>query len=454
MRRTITSLAFLLMAAFPCAVGSQQGGRPRDNGNKQNANENTAPQAKPEQKPQPQHQPPPQPQAQPVSRPIPQTRPAASSNFSVPRTVRPSTPIEQWNENRAVQINVSQPSGSWNVDENPPQVQVEFMPRDLAPGSDNTLAVNPAPPAETVPALTSRAPHQHHPYQPGYVRKKLQKLGVARIPYPLTDRSQFLDDDRAHSIIQTPRKGPDHQLLTAQALSPREYNDQLVRGPMSLVDQDDWRQSINHLNLTETKPNHYYWHKAKGFDYCHYLDVSGNHWYGWYSGNNYFWTRCYGDLWWWYDSDFNRWCFWNEGWWWWQDPYHVGDLYFYAGDQYIPCNSANDQVEVTTADTPHPSIFVNDESTRRITVMGKDQDTFLYDTAVPASFKPVYLASKVQNVEFKSPDEGGAEEIDLTLSDGTMNVFDLQGNPLETTVNSAAHLSPDDGAGTMPLTNQ
>jgi len=48
-------------------------------------------------------------------------------------------------------------------------------------------------------------------------------------------------------------------------------------------------------------------------------------------------------------------------------------------------------------------------------------------------------------VEFKSPDEGGAEEIDLTLLDGTMNVFDLQGNPMETTANSAARLSPENG---------
>jgi len=50
---------------------------------------------------------------------------------------------------------------------------------------------------------------------------------------------------------------------------------------------------------------------------------------------------------------------------------------------------ANDQVAVMTADTPYPSICVNSESTRWTMIMGKDQDTFLHDTAIPASIKSV-----------------------------------------------------------------
>jgi hypothetical protein len=328
------------------------------------------------------------------------------------------------------------------------------MPRELSPTSNADLPVTPASPAGQVPTLRSSAPHQHHPYQPGYVRKKLQKLGVAKVPYPLTNRSQLLDDDRAHSIIRAPRKGPDRRPLTATALSPRTYNDNLVRAQMSLIDQDSWRKTINQLNLSETQPNRYYWHKSKSFNYCHYLDASGSQWYGWYAGDNYFWTRCYGDLWWWYDSDFNRWCFWNEGWWWWQDPYHVGDLYFYNGDQYIACNSANDQVEVTTAGVPNPVVTFSPDRTRQVKIFGNGQDAFLYDTAVPPSFNPIYLASKVQKVEFVDPGDGGPYEIDLTLEDGTLNYFDLQGNPLETTaMNTGAAPSPDANAGTIPSTN-
>ncbi len=443
MKRCVAGLSLILLLALPWAALSQQVDRNHDT-NKEKGG--PTPQIQPDQKTNP--------KPQPVSRPLPPSRPVVESHFSVPRTVRPSTPIDQWNETRAVEINVSQPSGTWNGYENPPQVQAEFMPRDMAPGEDNSLQVSPAPPAESVPNVRSNAPHQHHPYQPGYVRKKLQKLGVAKIPYPLSDRSQLLDDDRSHSIIRVPRKGSNHQVLTAKALSPRNFNDGLVRGPMSLIDQDSWRQTINQLNLSETKPNHYYWHTTKSFNYCHYLDASGNQWYGWYAGDSYFWTRCYGDLWWWYDPDFNRWCFWSEGWWWWQDPYHVGDLYFYNGDQYIPCNSANDKVEVTTIMTPNPVITVSPDGTRQVKVVGEGQDAFLYDATVPPAFTPIYLASKVQKVEFVDPGDGGPDEINVTLSDGTVNYFDLQGSPQETTAMSeGTSPPPNTGAGDIPSAN-
>jgi hypothetical protein len=435
-------LSLFLWVAFPCSLLAQQVDWSRT---KAESKTTSTPTAQPEDNAKPQSE----------SRPATPSRPVVGSNFSNPRTVRPSTPIDQWTGNRAVEIDVSQPSGTWDTLENPPQLQTEFIPQNLAASSNADLTISPASSADEAPALRSRAPHQHHPYQPGYVRKKLQKLGVAKIPYPLTKRSQLLDDDRAHSIIRTPRKGPGHQLLTATALSPREYNDQLVRGPMSLIDQDDWRKAINQWNLTETKPNHYYWHETKSFNYCHYLDTSGNQWYGWYAGNNYFWTRCYGDLWWWYDTDFNRWCFWSEGWWWWQDPYHVGDLYFYNGDQYIPCNSANDQVEVTTAAISNPVSIVSPDSTRLIKILGTEQDAFLYDTNVPAAFKPMYLASKVQKVLFVDPGDGGPYEIDLTLADGTVNFFDLQGNPLETTAMGDGTIpAPDPSSGNLPTTQQ
>ncbi len=444
MNRWFASGLLILGASFPSFLWAQQVNRP--------APVKDQPTAIPQAVTKPQ----PQVQTQSPARPIPVSRPSAGTNFSIPRPVRPSTPINQWNESRAVQIDVSQPSGTWDSQVYAPQVQTEFVPQDLNATSDTTLRINPADSGSPTgaPTVRSSAHHQHHPYQPGYVRKKLQKLGVASIPYPLANRAQLLDDDRAHSIIRAPRKGPDHRSLAAKPMSPREYNDELVRGPMSLIDQDPWRKSINQWNLSEVKPNHYYWHKDKSFNICHFLDASGNQWYGWYSGGSYFWTRCYGDHWWWYDSDFNRWCFWNDGWWWWQDPYHVGDLYFYNGAQYIPCNSANDQVEVTTVGLPNPVVTANADGTRVVKVMGAGQDAFLYDTAVPPDFNPVYLASKVQKVEFVDPGDGGAMEIDVTLSDGTLNYFDLQGNPLETTAMQPGTIPTEDpGAGTIPPPN-
>jgi hypothetical protein len=439
MNRWIKTIPVLFLMMAPFWLKAQQASRNQ-----------VVPQVKSTPTPQPISPP----QAQPLAKPTVPSRPIVSSRFTVPRTVRPSTPIDQYNENRQVQIDVSQPSGAWDSQPSPSQVQIEFVPQNLNATADMGLSISPATSNDSYPSVTSQIHHQHHPYQPGYVRKKLQKLGVAHIPYPLTNRAQLLDDDRAHSVIRVPHKGPDHQPLAATPISPRDYNDELVRGPMSLIDQDSWRKAINQLNLTENKPKHYYWHKDKGFNYCHYLDESGNQWYGWYSGNSYFWTRCYGDLWWRYDSEFNRWCFWYDGWWWWQDPYHVGDLYFYNGDQYIACNSANDNMLVTTAITPNPVTFASPDGTRQVKIFGVGQDAFLYDTAVPQSFQPVYLASKVQMVEFEDPGDGGPNEIYVTLSDGTVNYFDLQGTPLETTaMDNVAVPSSDSGIVNPPAGN-
>jgi len=60
--------------------------------------------------------------------------------------------------------------------------------------------------------------------------------------------------------------------------------------------------------------------------------------------------------------------------------------------------------------------------------MGDSQDAFLYDTANPPSFDPVYLASKVTQVQFSNPNNGRPLEVVLTLSDGSFDMFDGQGN--------------------------
>lgn len=52
------------------------------------------------------------------------------------------------------------------------------------------------------------------------------------------------------------------------------------------------------------------------------------------------------------------------------------------------------------------------------------------------------------------PGDGGAMEIDVTLSDGTLNYFDLQGNALETTAMQPGTIPTEDpGAGTIPPPN-
>jgi hypothetical protein len=283
----------------------------------------------------------------------------------------------------------------------------------------------------------------HHPYAQGYVRKKLQKIGVKVAPSYITDRAEIVATDRAHSIARFPKTGPDNRALSAKMVSPRHFNDNVVRQHMSLVSGDDYRHRFVTENANERQTNHYYWHQDKDFNYCHYIDGSGYHWYGWYAGDQYFWTRNYAGRWWWYDTEYSRWNFWNDGFWWWQDPYHVGDLYCYNNDTYIPANSADDQIVVTSTDQPASSSYNCPDGTRSVKIATPLQDAFLYDTANPPSFDPIYLASGVQSVQFSDMSNGKPMEIILKLGDGSFDMFDAQGNPYSPTYSGDDQAAPD-----------
>jgi hypothetical protein len=269
----------------------------------------------------------------------------------------------------------------------------------------------------------------HHPYQVNYVRKKLQKLGVKTEPGYITNREEVIHTDKAHSVIAYPRTGFNNRPLNAVAVSSRHFNDSVVRTHMSLVAGVSWQEKIRGFNLTETSYNHYYWHNNGNFTYCHYIDNSGYHWYGWYVGNKYFWTRNFNNRWWWYDSGYDRWCFWNDGFWWWQDPYHMGDLYCYNDTGYIPVNSAEDNVAVTVPENNNTHDFTSPDNSRIVRVVADTEDAYLYDTANPPAFNPIYLASGVKDVMYSDPNNGRPLEIILKLNDNSFDMFDANGNP-------------------------
>jgi hypothetical protein len=269
----------------------------------------------------------------------------------------------------------------------------------------------------------------HHPYEPNYVRQKLKKLGVVSAPGYIVSREEVIHTDRAHSVIAYPKVGFDNRPLNATAYSSRHLNDNIIRTQMSLVDSIEWHNRILGFNQAETQVNHYYWHNANNFNYCHFIDNLGYHWYGWYLGNKYFWIRNFSNRWWWYDADYDHWCFWNNGFWWWQDPYHIGDLYCYNNANYIPCNSAEDNVAVVVPDDSNTRSFTSPDKTRIVKVVADTQDAFLYDTANPPAFNPIYLASGVQDVIFSDPNNGRPLEIILKLNDQSFDMFDGNGNP-------------------------
>jgi hypothetical protein len=193
------------------------------------------------------------------------------------------------------------------------------------------------PQVQSKPEQGTKAANVVHskPIAQDNVKKELRKTGVTKKPGYIANQADILRTDRQHSMIRFPQAGPDREKLIASPVSVRHFNDAVVRNHMRLLDRDDWRLKVRNLNSIEIVINRYYWHSDTGFKYCHYIDNSGYQWYGWYVGARFFWNRYYNGRWWWYDSDFDRWCFWDNGSWLWQDPYHPGVLYRYDNAVYL-----------------------------------------------------------------------------------------------------------------------
>ncbi|HTA17318.1 MAG TPA: hypothetical protein VK786_06205, partial [bacterium] len=260
----------------------------------------------------------------------------------------------------------------------------------------------------------------HHPYALGYVRHKLRKLGVSSEPSLITDRSEIIHTDGAHSRITYPTQGPQGAALSGHEFDPRGAADEgRMRTQMALVEDPGWRANVESYNGFENRAGQYYWHRDHGFNYCHYLDASGYHWYGWYMDDGFFWTRDFDGRWWWYDQAESRWDFYNDNYWWWQDPNHVGDLYCYNDGDYIPVNSAEDQIVVSQPDTSDYQVFTSPDGSRTVKLVAGGADAFLYDNSSQPAFDPVYLASGVQSVEFSDTSNGRPLEIVLKLDDGS-----------------------------------
>jgi hypothetical protein len=267
----------------------------------------------------------------------------------------------------------------------------------------------------------------HHANEPGSVRERLQKIGVKSEPGFITDRSELMLTDRHHSTAPRPQNGPDGKDLRASPIPPHRFDGDAVRNHMTRVDRPEFMERLARLDDQESQRRHHYWHREDGFTYSHYVDDGGYDWYGWYLGEQFFWTRNFHDRWWWYDEGVGHWCFWNNGFWWWQDPNHVGDLYCYNAGTYIPCNSNDDEITVAPPSASDIKAFPSPDSTRVVRIFGDAKDAFLFDLAKPVRFSPVYLASGVDEVRFTTPRNGRPLQIILTLDDGTMDVVDAKG---------------------------
>lgn len=362
----------------------------------------------------------------------PSRSPAAARPSSNARTSRPA----QARQPVVIQMNHSAGASRYQPARQPSYGRTQWSPASPSHAKSAprpAVRVQPTRMLQTTPAKGVRLANavHHQAYKPAYVQKQLSAVGVKREPSYITDRSEVVSSDRAHSVIGNPRTGPRGEAFKGSMVSPRNFNSGAVRGQMAIVNNPDYLRRIAVENRSETQRDHMYWHGAQGVDYtyAHYIDNSGYHWYGWYTGDQFFWTRNYDGRWWWYDTGYNRWCFYNDDNWWWQDPYHVGELYVYNDDSYIPANSAEDPVVVSGAEQSDDLVYNSPDGKRTVKVEQSDGDAFLYDTANQPSFDPIYLASGVQSVQYSDVDNGRPLEIVLRLNDGSYDLFDAQGYP-------------------------
>jgi hypothetical protein len=247
-------------------------------------------------------------------------------------------------------------------------------------------------------------------------------MGITNSPKASLDRSHLLNTARERSLVRLPAKGPGGAPFHGSLVSPRNMNSAAVHNQMANITRDSaFTGEVSHFNAAETRAGQYYWHTFNGLNYCHYCDPWGAHWYGWYLGRDFFWTRFYWGYWWWYDPIWFRWCYWYDGWWWWQDPYD-DVIYVYNNGQYVPEKSSASPV-------PGAAEYRSADGTRTVKMVG--QDAFLYDTSGSNAFKPVFLGSGVKEVRFSNTSFGKPLQIMLELNDGTFQLFDDTGNPFD-----------------------
>jgi hypothetical protein len=290
-------------------------------------------------------------------------------------------------------------------------------------------------------------PNVYKPQRAG-ISPQFKNLGVRSYPKPYAHQ-RLLVTNREHSTITLPTRGPGNIALHANVFARTNFSaNPTVRAHMSVIVSPAFRTQINLINAHETRVGFYYWHTGNGFNYCHYYDPWGYHWYGWYLGDAYFWTRWFSNNWWWYDPAYYRWCYWHDGGWWWQDP-DTTTIYVYNNGSYLPAdNGANVNVNVNGNNGPEaPSaaapvqaidsknIFYSKDSTRKVKLVGSD--AFLYDVSGQNSFKPVFLGSNVTSVKFSNTSNGKPLQVMLFFKDGTFGLFDGQGNPLNGANNSS-----------------
>jgi hypothetical protein len=160
------------------------------------------------------------------------------------------------------------------------------------------------------------------------------------------------------------------------------------------------------------------------------------HWFGFYLGDVYFWSRWHDGRLWWHDSPRGRWLSYREGQWWWQDGTVV---YIYRDGGYYRWTPVRGGFEArpeppaqapapTPAEPEEKTEFYSEDGSRLVKVFGEKSEAFLYDNTPEEPVFLAFLAEGAESVQFSSE---GALTILVTVAaeDGgkSFKLFDADG---------------------------
>ena len=214
----------------------------------------------------------------------------------------------------------------------------------------------------------------------------------------------------------------------------RSYADRTFRNP-SIVNNINIRIGMG----SRLVPGSYYWYYDNGIRYAHYYDPYRTHWFGFYLGDVYFWTRWVDGRLWWHDSPRGRWLFYRDGYWWYQDPINGTIVYIYRDGAYYRYTPVRGGYEAkpeapaptTPAEPEEKTEFYSEDGTRMVKVFGDKREAFLYDSTGEEDKFLAFLAEGAETVQFAGGGEQGPLQILVTVVDESgaksFKLFDSEG---------------------------
>jgi hypothetical protein len=270
---------------------------------------------------------------------------------------------------------------------------------------------------------------------------------------------------RENRHIEVPRRDDRGAPIVSRAVTVPPHHADVMR-------HGDVVRRIGTERRHETERGRYYWHNDGDRRYCHFYDGSGVHWYGFYRGPDFYWTRYHADRWWWWDAHVTRWVFWYNGYWWWQDP--NGAAFVYVDNNYYPYEAVPSAVTVKAPEVQAPASSAPptaptasadhswkspDGSREILTAAGGE--AFLFDSSSGQAVFVKYIGRGVEKAKFTNDKDGKPLRILVEFEDGNFALFDANGQSLDVQPDSPASaelpgpppvVTPPSGSPTAPPT--